>query len=326
MSEQDQTQQHPADDALAVQPGPADSSEAAATPPSGGDAGLPASPGAMLREAREAAGIPLDVMAAQVRLNLMTLMAMESDDFVTLHEPVYVRGYYRKCAQVLGLSVEEVVAAYERTARPRAPALPAKLPVVPGGEMAASSGGSLRLLLGIVLLLAMAAAAAWWLLREPEPLTVSSLAVPPPMQQQALPAEPATGTALAEGGQASATGGAGDIAGADDQAGSSVAIDAAAADAAVAPGSAVPPAAAAVAPAQLHLELVDESWVRVVDANQRSLVNGLYSAGRVFELSGAPPFQVRLGNAPGVRLRYEGREVDLAAHTGRNRTAVLTLP
>lgn len=317
MSEQDEVQDRPADGQAADAPADTVPPQAAEpAEPVAPDAAV-TSPGAMLREAREAAGLSLDMMSSQVRLNLMTLMAMESDDFVTLSEPVYVRGYYRKCAQVLGLPVDEVVAAYERIARPRAPALPAKLPLVPGGEIAAGGSGLLRWLAVAVVLLTLAAAAGWWLLRETGTTTVSPVTLP---ATSVAPRVDGDGDTTLPAAAAPAAPDAG-LAAAPDDAG--VAADEAAADPVL-----PEPVAATVAdaPGQLRLELVEASWVRVTDADQRNLVNGLHDAGRVFELTGTPPLQVRLGNAPGVRLRYQGRDIDLGDHTGRNRTALLQLP
>jgi cytoskeleton protein RodZ len=88
-----------------------------------------------------------------------------------------------------------------------------------------------------------------------------------------------------------------------------------AASAASAPAAA--PAAAAPRPGDGIIRLVfrNAAWVEIVDASGQSLVSRNHSAGTSSEVSGKPPFRVVVGNAPGVSLTYNGREIDLAPHT-----------
>ena len=66
----------------------------------------------MIREARERTHLSLDDMAAHTKLARATLEALERDDYGALLEPVYVRGYYRKCAKVLEMDEAQLIAAY----------------------------------------------------------------------------------------------------------------------------------------------------------------------------------------------------------------------
>ena len=98
------------------------------------------SPGAMIREARQRARLSLEDMAAHTKLARQTLDALERDDYQALLEPVYVRGYYRKCAKVLELSEKALLQAYEARVvqkMPEPPAKPdaeAKTPEQPGAK------------------------------------------------------------------------------------------------------------------------------------------------------------------------------------------------
>lgn len=67
------------------------------------------------------------------------------------------------------------------------------------------------------------------------------------------------------------------------------------------------------------------SWARVDDASGKTLLNGLMRAGDRQTLSGAAPFTVFLGNAPGVRVDLNGKSVDLTKYTAANNTARFTL-
>ena len=75
----------------------------------------------------------------------------------------------------------------------------------------------------------------------------------------------------------------------------------------------------------LRLTFRGTAWVEILDASGQSLVSRNHPAGSTGEVYGKPPFRVTIGNAPEVRLSYNGREVDLAPHTKAN-VARLTLP
>jgi cytoskeleton protein RodZ len=117
-------------------------------PANGGDTPERLSPGALIRRARERARMTPEELAAQTKLARSTLEALERDDFNTLIEPVYVRGYYRKCAKVLDLSEKELLDAYEARVAPRTPVLPAKLRLASGSEL--GTGGRLPISLAAI--------------------------------------------------------------------------------------------------------------------------------------------------------------------------------
>jgi cytoskeleton protein RodZ len=89
-----------------------------------------------------------------------------------------------------------------------------------------------------------------------------------------------------------------------------VAGDAAPAEAAT-PTAQEPPAGGSV----LHLEFGDESWTEIRDASGRMLHRQLNPAGSSVDVSGQPPFDVVIGNAPQARLTYNGRPIDLKPFT-----------
>ncbi len=55
------------------------------------------------------------------------------------------------------------------------------------------------------------------------------------------------------------------------------------------------------------------------------MLSRTHAGGSTAEVIGKPPFTLVIGNAPEVRLTYNGREVDLAPHT-RVAVARFTLP
>lgn len=83
-----------------------------------------------------------------------------------------------------------------------------------------------------------------------------------------------------------------------------------------APAAAAPDAASAkLAASALRLVVDKESWVEVRDRSNRVIFSQRVSAGSEQMLSGSGPLSLVVGYAPGVRLYWQGRTVDLAPHT-----------
>lgn len=70
--------------------------------------------GALLRAIREAQGIELGAIARQTKIGLGYLKAIEEDDFSSLPEKVYVRGYVAEFAKMLRLDAKHVSRTYIR--------------------------------------------------------------------------------------------------------------------------------------------------------------------------------------------------------------------
>ena len=73
-----------------------------------------ASPGACLRQAREAANLRVGDIATALRLEPKMIEALESDSFDRLPAPTFVRGYLRGYARTVGLAPEPLLDRYER--------------------------------------------------------------------------------------------------------------------------------------------------------------------------------------------------------------------
>ncbi|WP_095079949.1 RodZ family helix-turn-helix domain-containing protein [Pseudomonas sp. Irchel s3h17] len=89
-----------------------------------------------------------------------------------------------------------------------------------------------------------------------------------------------------------------------------------------APAAPVVPAAPTVAPTapvagagQVRIQFVADCWAQVTDGNGRVLLSGLKRKGEAVDLSGKPPFAVRLGFARGAQISYNGQAVDVAPFT-----------
>ncbi|NVZ60933.1 helix-turn-helix domain-containing protein [Pseudomonas gingeri] len=83
-----------------------------------------------------------------------------------------------------------------------------------------------------------------------------------------------------------------------------------------APVNGAPATAAPVAGAgQVHVTFVADCWTQVTDGGGKVLFSGLKRKGDILEVSGKPPFAVRLGYAKGAQITYNGQAVDVAPFT-----------
>ena len=63
------------------------------------------SAGALLRDAREAAGLSIDAVAQQLKLAPRQVQALEDDDFAQLPGRTFVRGFMRNYARLAAVSM-----------------------------------------------------------------------------------------------------------------------------------------------------------------------------------------------------------------------------
>lgn len=302
------------------------------------------SPGALIRRARERVRMAPEELAAQTKLARGTLEALERDDFKVLVEPVYVRGYYRKCAKVLGISEKDLVEAYEAMVAPRMPEAPAKLRLASGSELGSGSRLPLALSISAALVAVVVLSLIWFARGEVNHVTpfqeASTPEVTPPVENKTeapVASAAAPGAVVATTPEASATAPAAPAAPLTPVAPAAPAV-AAPAPAAVAPApapaapaalappaprAAVPgtPAVVSVGTATLTLHFNITSWARVDDASGKILVNGLVRSGEKLSWTGPAPFSVFLGNAPGVTADVNGKVIELGKYTAQNNTA-----
>ncbi len=286
-------------------------------------------PGAMIREARTRARLSLEDLGLQTKLGRSQLEALERDDFGALLEAVYVRGYYRKCAKVLGLPEQQLIDAYEARVAPKSPLPPAKLRLASGSELGSSSRLPVSMAI-VAAIVAVVICGFLWMARDagPQPPVVATPEAEAEGEAQsddvsvALPALPVT----SEDDAVAANGTEDGAAVAPGTAPAAATADAAVASDGAPPAAAAAPEGAATGPRTAALTFTAASWVRIDDANGKTLLNGLRHAGDQQRIEGALPLSVFLGYAPGVKLEFEGRVIDLAPYQRDNATARLTLP
>lgn len=292
-------------------------------------------PGQALKDARKAKGLSLDELVIQTKLPRSTLEAMEADDFRTLSEPVYVRGYYRKYVRALGIDEAPILAGYEAHGggvmrRPEVSLL------VPDDPRPTSRW---PLVLAVVVLAAALLFGIRWLLDRDDTLQAPVAAetdgsTTQPAATRPSAAAPVVRPPATRSTPTAATANTGEAATVEPE--PNIADDAAQPAAPARPLPAEPreqdsrppaavPAPAAVGADTLELVFEEDSWVRVEDETGERLLNGLVSGGQRRSLDGVPPYTVFLGYAPGVTVRYQGQDVPVAPHTRGNNTARFTV-
>ena len=148
--------------------------------------------GARLVAAREAQGLTLAVVASRLRLSAATLQALESNRYEDLPEPIFVRGYLRAYARLLGMEQKALVAEYDRLVGAVNPVLKPS-PMI--RRQSTARAPSLRGVIALLGLASLVMFGSWWYSRLNHHLpgqnqTVSSEAEQPVSLASALPTPP----------------------------------------------------------------------------------------------------------------------------------------
>jgi cytoskeleton protein RodZ len=253
-----------------------------------------ASIGQILRSARDMQALTLDEVATRLRLMRRQVEAMEADDFESLGQTVFARGFVRNYARLLGLAPDVLLARMEGAPVDSVPVSHVEAPL-PHSWL--TSPWLILLLLGVLLVVAVPVALYLWL---------NSDADDSPNRR-----DPVVQTHPAAVGAPEAT----LPAGSSPDSPAAVIVPAAPAHVTTEPAEdAGTPAAPADAAAGgvIHLEFGGDAWVEIKDASGHMLHRQLDSEGSKVDIHGQPPFDVVIGNAAQVRMTYNGRLIDLA--------------
>lgn len=75
------------------------------------------------------------------------------------------------------------------------------------------------------------------------------------------------------------------------------------------------PSEVPVGSAKVQIQFTADCWTQVTDGNGKVLFSAIKRKGDSLDLSGKPPFSVRLGFARGAQVSYNGQPVDVAPFT-----------
>jgi len=279
------------------------------------------SPGARLAQARMDLHWSFEEIAAKLHLSSRQIQALEQDDYSSLPGATYVRGYLKSYALLLGLDPAPILDLHaQRTAKPPTPDYSA---IAPQKEIT-SRHHQVRFTTYLVVAIVIGLAFAWWQGRDTHapnlPVTAGEHEAPmlPPTDtaqvattEKKAETEPPSKAAEAPVGHETPAATASPA----DRSKVTAAPVTAPTPAAGQPVARAPAAAAAPLPAGPRAKLVlyadQDSWADIRDARQIRLLYETVPAGRVVTLEGIAPVSVFLGNAAGVRLEYNGKNVDV---------------
>lgn len=251
----------------------------------------PDTAGARLASARSRLGLSLDQVADHLKLDPHTVLALEKDDHRAIGAAVFVRGFLRRYAALVGESPADMEALYAR--RPDAETQPDLSRIGMHRIEPAAFRPSLGVKPALIAALALAIAGAGWWAMYSRPPAAGAAASASPLPPAALPLPAAADSAL----QAS---------------GATPAGPTADAKPAALPGR-----------RQLRLSFTGECWAEIYDAHGARLFFGFGHAGTTQELSGVPPFRLVLGNAAALTVALEQHSVALPVAVPGERLRVL---
>ncbi len=286
-----------------------------------------AASGVALKQAREARNLGIAEVAATLKLTPRQIEAIEGEAFDQLPGSAFARGFVRNYARYLGLDPSPLLERMEQPARGEdlklAPDSNAEgsVPRRPSGYRSASPLPAV-LVVGVIVVLGALWTGFNWFGRGAVPgvdraanqssgVAASEPVFPPQTEETAVvTAQVEPPSAVSEPVIAQSQ---------------PVAAQSTPAPA-VKPAQPVAQQSAPVAVAQqsapigavqggLSFTFAQDAWVEVRDASGSIVFSRLSKAGSTQSVQGTAPFALVIGNAPNVKVEYNGRPVDLAPYT-----------
>ena len=269
----------------------------AAVPLVGGDS-TNKSAGDMLREAREAHGLHIDMVAAALKVSPQKLAALEDVNIEALPDAVFARALAASVCRALRIDPQPVLAKLPGAQRPGLAdadrTISKSLKSAAPRSGSGASGLPSRALLVVVVLLLVGAAVLFWL------------------PQSAFDRVGAVFAGLGSHSDTTTASGTPAAAAVEPTAPSAPPVLPPPADTAPVEAQAVAePPAATVSNDLIVFVARDESWITVTEAGGKQLIRRTVKAGETVGLTGALPLSVVIGRASAVDVRVRGKPFDL---------------
>lgn len=253
--------------------------------------------GRILREGRERQGLSVDDVVSKIKLAARQVVAMEADDFKSLPETAFLRGFVRSYAKLLQIDAQPLLDALPGAAV-TAPVVDLLHVETPFPERSVRQQ-NVNLLIAAFILVGVIAGFVFWQgsSSQPEaetPVTVADAA------QVSTPLTLPDQIELLDGSGVPVTG-----------------------EPAALPASQVVSAAVAEPVVQnspvlvasaLRVEFDKASWTEVKEQSGRILSKQVNPGGSELRVEGQAPFVLIIGHAASARLYYKDKLVDLAPY------------
>jgi len=255
--------------------------------------------GEYLRSHREQSGLTLDDIAAETRISVVQLGALEDEQFELLPGGVFNVSFARQFARAVGAD-EDQAAALLKAVNQTSPSLPFAdtldetrdpyLPDSPANKLAGmasaflrENGGTLTTVgVGVLLIVGGLYSYNTWEQQKAEELAEAQRVEEAVAQAEAAPApDPVIQAKLDQTPREPA------------------------------------------APIDLQLEVVETVWIRVL-ADGKKVLEGTYFAGELDPILATEAVTMKLGNAGGVKMELNGKQVPPLGPRGHVRTLLVT--
>lgn len=289
------------------------------------------SPGKLLVWARERASLTPEQVAKELYMTLTKVRALESDDYRHMGSDTFTRGYLRAYANLVKLDVVQVLAAYDRHAQKHG-LVEQVLP-----RRAESANKPLWQFIALILfaLLILWLVSIWFFDNRQQSTYNRPMAVVPPVETalnvQSLNESSVSLSSISSAALVQETQLAENLQSAsvmsDDSLSStrnsSVSDATQSAVTSLSMSSVANSASLAKQTNTSQLDSItfsftDECWLEVSDAQGDVLVADLQSTGSSLQLQGAAPFDVKVGNAPAVKIELNGDQIAIVPALGTN--------
>jgi cytoskeleton protein RodZ len=266
--------------------------------------------GSVLAAARQEMNLSVVDVARHLKLSPAQVEALEDGAYERLPGRVFVRGFLRNYAKLLGIDPQPLLKSIE--SQMPEPAMAEERPSLPQMVMPRERPARWPLYTVLVAALIVAALAVYEFgFNEPPPsspqegnaadMKPDATTEPAPAPAAAEPQSPSPAAPAAVTPSAPAAG----AQQANPQQGGIVTTTAE-----------QPRAIARSGGRELYFKFEQESWVEVRDRNDRVIFSKLNPAGSEERINATPPLKLIVGNARGVRLNYDDQPVNLEPHTG----------
>ncbi|HWV16907.1 MAG TPA: RodZ domain-containing protein [Cellvibrio sp.] len=296
------------------------------------------SPGKRLLQGRLQLGLTQEQVAKELYITITKVKALESDDYGRINADTFIRGYIRAYANLLKLDVVEILAAYDQLQQEKDEQLAAIAETKPEPQTAARGNkGAMPFLMIIGALLAGLWLISVWFLDNQQDNNYSALpqasssvwssseavaesstaALPAAADSTVAPLVVADASSRSSSVAASAT-----LYSSSRLSSVASSMQASSVAAATASSASVAQSAKSTALDTIVFSFSAECWLEVSDSRGDVLATELQAPGSKLTLVGKAPFDVKLGNAPGVDIQLNGKKVEVIPLLGSN---VLTL-
>ena len=266
--------------------------------------------GERLRRARLDAGKTLDQVAADTKIQLWILEAIERDDFSRIPGGVFIRGYLTAVARAVGVNPSEVLTAYSPEFAPQPAPPPPSLPPPDPNEVTRTPLWQYVVIVAMVL-----GSVVLWrnmtrtshditaALPTPAPVSAPPTTVPSPAVPPTPTPTPAPANQPAESGATATTGATPPAAPAEPHEGDS--------------------AVATTAPLIVEVHASAEVWIEA-DADGERKVYQLFEQGQELRVEGQKEIRLLVGDAAAVSFTINGKPGRPLGGTGEVRQFVVS--